>query len=113
MSSNWTTTTAAEYCDSVRDGTHDSPKPVNSGYKLATSKHISGGKLDLSSANTISEVDFSSINQRSKVDRNDILISMIGTVGTVYRVSEEPNYAIKNIGLFKLSDEIKSKYLYF
>lgn len=113
MSSNWATVTALEYCDSVRDGTHDSPKPVDKGYKLVTSKHINGGRLDLSSANTISKTDYDAINQRSKVDLNDILISMIGTVGTVYRVSDEPNYAIKNIGLFKISDEYKSKFFYY
>ena len=31
---------ANEYCDSVRDGTHDSPKKVEKGYKLITSKNI-------------------------------------------------------------------------
>ena len=104
---------ASEFCDSVRDGTHDSPKRVNKGYKLITSKHIKEYGLDLENAYHISEKDFNKINERSLVEKNDILYSMIGTVGLIHRIGYEPNYAIKNIGLFKLNDEIKSKWLYY
>jgi hypothetical protein len=31
---------ASEFCASVRDGTHDSPKPVQNGRKLVTSRHL-------------------------------------------------------------------------
>ena len=104
---------ASEFCDSVRDGTHDSPKRVNKGYKLITSKHIKEYGLDLENAYYISEKDFNKINERSLVEKNDILYSMIGTVGLIHRIDYKPNYAIKNIGLFKLNDEIKSKWLYY
>lgn len=104
---------AEDYCDSVRDGTHDSPKKTDSGYKLITSKHIKEYGLDLDSAYCISEKDFNKVNERSAVNINDILYSMIGTIGLMYRVESQPNYAIKNMGLFKISDETKSKWLYY
>ena len=104
---------AEEYCDSVRDGTHDSPKKVKTGFKLITSKHIKEYGLDLDNAYYISEKDFKKVNERSAVDINDILYSMIGTIGLMYRVESKPNYAIKNMGLFKVSDETKSKWLYY
>jgi type I restriction enzyme, S subunit len=88
----------------VRDGTHDSPKQKMIGKPLITSKHINGNRLDFESAYLISDEDFDKINQRSKVDKNDILISMIGTIGLIYlEQSDEVNYAIKNVGLFKTS----------
>lgn len=31
---------ATEFCESVRDGTHDTPKQTESGYKLVTGKHV-------------------------------------------------------------------------
>ena len=111
--SDWQTIRADDYCDSVRDGTHDSPKPVEKGHRLITSKHIANGALCFDGANCISDEDYAAINLRSKVDVNDLLFSMIGTVGRVYRVDTEPDFAIKNMGLFKLSDETKSKYLYY
>ncbi len=107
------TVLAKDYCDSVRDGTHDSPKKTDNGYKLITSKHIKEYNLDFDKAYFISKDDYNKINERSKVDINDILFSMIGTVGLIHRVVEEPNYAIKNIGLFKIKDEMKSKWLYY
>lgn len=104
---------ASEYCDSVRDGTHDSPKKVEKGYKLITSKNIKEYGLDLDNASEISETDYKKINERSLVEKNDVLYSMIGTVGLIHRVNYEPNYAIKNMGLFKIKDEQKSKWLYY
>ena len=104
---------ASEYCDSVRDGTHDSPKKVEKGYKLITSKNIKEYGLDLENVSDISEEDFKKVNERSLVEKNDILYSMIGTVGLIHRVNYEPNYAIKNMGLFKIKDEQKSKWLYY
>ncbi|MCM1049731.1 MAG: restriction endonuclease subunit S [Clostridiales bacterium] len=88
----------------VRDGTHDSPKTLQSGYPLVTSKHLLPFGVDTSSTNKISELDYNKANERSKVDTNDILLSMIGTVGIVSLVIEEKiNFAIKNVGLFKTS----------
>lgn len=88
----------------VRDGTHDSPKQTKTGKTLITSKHILDGRLDVSKAYLISEDDFNKVNQRSKVDTGDILFSMIGTIGLLYWEQSLPiDYAIKNIGLFKTS----------
>jgi type I restriction enzyme S subunit len=104
---------ASEFCASVRDGTHDSPKEVAQGRKLVTSRHLTTGRLDLSDAYLISEEDFEAINKRSKVDRWDVLISMIGTVGEPCLIKEKPNFAIKNIGLFKTKSEADGKWLYY
>lgn len=49
---------ASEFCSSVRDGTHDSPKAVAQGRKLVTSRHLTTGRLDFSDAYLISEEDF-------------------------------------------------------
>ncbi len=99
----------------VRDGTHDSPKQKTIGKPLITSKHIIGNRLDFESAYFISDEDFDKINQRSKVDKNDILISMIGTIGLIYlEQSDTVNYAIKNVGLFKTSQNTNwMAYTYF
>lgn len=88
----------------VRDGTHDSPKPQISGKKLITSKHLLKYGVDTISANLISENDYKKINERSQVATNDILISMIGTVGLVSFVIENPvDFCVKNVGIFRTS----------
>ena len=89
----------------VRDGTHDSPSFQANGYPLITSKHLLPFNVDKLSANLISQSDYNKINERSKVNTNDILISMIGTVGLVSLVVDlDVNFAIKNVGLLKTSN---------
>ncbi len=99
----------------IKDGTHDSPKQKTIGKPLITSKHILGNHLDIGNAYLISDEDFDKISRRSKVDKNDILISMIGTIGLIYlEQSNNIDYAIKNIGLFKTSQNIQwLAYTYF
>lgn len=88
----------------VRDGTHDSPKAQATGYYLITSKHLLPFGVDKASANHISKADFDKINERSLVETQDILMSMIGTVGLIsYIPYETVDFAIKNVALFKTS----------
>ena len=96
----WEERKLGEVCD-VRDGTHDSPKYIDKGYALVTSKNLKNGKLDFEKIKYISEDDYIKINKRSKVDINDILFAMIGTIGNPVLVENQPNYAIKNVALFK------------
>ncbi|SDB52962.1 type I restriction enzyme, S subunit [Pseudidiomarina indica] len=105
---------ATDYCYSIFDGTHDTPKQSDIGYPLVTSKHMNGDTLNISEAYLISNEDFESINRRSKVSQWDILFSMIGTVGEVYlERSSSINYAIKNIGVFSCKDEKRAEWLYY
>ncbi len=98
----------------IRDGTHDSPKYIEKGYPLLTSKNLKENGIDYSEVNYISEVDYIKINNRSKVHKGDILYSMIGSIGNMVLVDEEPNFAIKNVALFKFNnDSIFNKYFYY
>lgn len=88
----------------VRDGTHDSPKAQATGYYLITSKHLLSFGVDKTSANRISKADFDKINERSIVETQDILMSMIGTIGLIsYIPYKAVDFAIKNVALFKTS----------
>jgi len=102
----------------VRDGTHDTPEYINSGYPLITGKDFFNGYFELSKTQYISESDYFEICKRSKVDIGDILFSMIGgNIGSKILITEE-NYfemAIKNVALFKQypSYNINANYLSF
>ena len=85
----------------VRDGTHDTPKYVDSGIPLVTSKNIYGGKLDLSNVKYISEAAHEAISQRSGVEVDDILLAMIGSIGNPALVDVDTPFSIKNVALFK------------
>ncbi len=96
----WVETTLGEAYD-VRDGTHDSPKYHATGYPLITSKNLKREGLSFDDVRLISEQDYTKINERSAVHRGDVLFAMIGTIGNPTLVEVEPNFAIKNVALFK------------
>ena len=96
----WEVKKLNEVCD-VRDGTHDSPKYVQEGYPLITSKNLSTGTISFENVNQISKVDFDNINKRSNVDDGDILMPMIGTIGNPIIVKKDRDFCIKNVALIK------------
>ena len=112
---DWEIQKAEDFCVGVTDGTHDSPKVVESGRYLITSKHLGEYEIDFSSAKLISEEDYKKVISRSKVAQWDILFSMIGTIGNTYlEKNETVDYACKNIGIFQMGgDKEKAYWLYY
>lgn len=96
----WEVKHLSKLCD-VRDGTHDSPKYIQSGYPLVTSKNVKDGYLDFSDVNLISEEDYLQINKRSAVKKGDIIMPMIGTIGNPVLIETSEKFAIKNVALIK------------
>lgn len=96
----------------VRDGTHASPQYFSSGHSFITSKNVKDGYINYDDVQYISDEDYEEINKRSKVDVNDILMGMIGTIGNLALIREEPDFAIKNVALIKDTGDIFYLYLY-
>ncbi|MEN2011308.1 restriction endonuclease subunit S [Staphylococcus hominis] len=104
---NWEVKKLQEIIE-VKDGTHESPKPIDKGYLLVTSKNLKNNKLDFSESYNISKEDYENINKRSKVEIGDILFGMIGTIGNPILLKEE-GFAIKNVALLK-TNNLQEKY---
>ena len=107
---SWSSTTLGEAYD-VRDGTHDSPKYHPTGRALITSKNLGRDGLHFEKIKFISEEDYVSICKRSGVDKGDVLFAMIGTIGNPIVVDVEPDFAIKNVALFKMKDGRSGQFL--
>lgn len=112
--SSWKWVRFSEVMD-VRDGTHDSPKYIETGIPLVTSKNISGGGLDFSNVKYISREDADKINERSNVYTGDILFAMIGSIGNPVIVNKDREFCVKNVALFKNYDKSKMciEYVYW
>jgi len=101
-------------CIDVRDGTHDTPKYVEEGYPLVTSKNLKNGDIDFSNCKFISKEDHLKISERSRVDVNDILFAMIGSIGNPVKVQVSNEFSIKNMALFKsIRNYFNMDYLYW
>ncbi|OOE92360.1 restriction endonuclease subunit S [Salinivibrio sp. AR647] len=112
LPSGWQWAEAGKVID-IRDGTHDSPKPVEDGIPLVTSKNLKNGKIDFSTCTNISAEDHEQISKRSAVDDGDILYAMIGTIGNPVIVQGDRDFSIKNVALFKFSkSQAFNRYFY-
>ena len=107
---DWAASTLGATYD-VRDGTHDSPKYQDQGYPLITSKNLKRDGLSFDDVKLIAEADYSKINERSAVHKGDVLFAMIGTIGNPTVVEVEPDFAIKNVALFKVPAGQSGHYL--
>lgn len=112
----WNVCKSSDYCISIADGTHDTPKPQSQGVPLYTSKNLTEyNKLDKSEYYFISDSDAIEINKRSYVQKYDILFGMIGTVGNPVIIQEDDlNFAVKNVCIFRFDgDQQKSLWFYY
>lgn len=105
----------AEVCSLVTDGTHDTPRRVESGYPLIKAKEIVGGNIDFETCDQISEQDHLEVIARSKPERGDTLFAHIGaSLGEAAYVNTNREFSIKNIALFKPNPAlIDGRYLYY
>lgn len=109
---SWIWTVTKDVCSSVKDGTHDTPKYVDEGVPLITSKNLKEYGIDFSNTRNISYQDHNNISIRSGVAKGDILFAMIGTIGNPVIVNTDQVFSIKNVGLFKKNPSfILSNYL--
>lgn len=96
----------------ITDGTHDTPKPVDTGYYLVTGKNIIKDTIDFSSAYYISEKDHIAISKRSGLERGNILFSNIGTIGSTCIIGENTDFSVKNVIIIKPFSDAGTCFLY-
>ncbi len=85
----------------MRDGTHDTPKYVEIGFPLVTSKNLSSGVLELTNVKLISEADHRAIAVSSAVEWGNVHFAMIGSIGDPVVVETDAEFSIKNVAFFK------------
>lgn len=110
-----TQATLSDLCTLVTDGTHDTPKRVESGFPLIKAKEIVGGRIDFGNCDQISLQDHLRVIARSKPEKGDTLFAHIGaSLGEAAYVNAERPFSIKNIALFKPDpSKVNSRYLYY
>lgn len=91
------------------------PDFINEGIPYITSKNIKKGQILMESAKYISEEDYNRIAKNRPIETNDILISMIGTLGEAAIVkSEYGDFYGQNVYLLRLNDKkISHKYFLY
>lgn len=82
MRKDWEVKKLGESCLSIKDGSHNPPKGIESGsYLMLSSQNIQDGYIDFKNSRFISEDDFRKEQKRVKVKKGDLLLTIVGTIG--------------------------------
>lgn len=103
----WPQCTLNKVCVKITDGTHDTPKRINSGIKFITGKHIRPFHIDYDNSDYVSEDVHNSIYARCNPEYGDVLYTNIGAgIGTAARNVVHYEFSMKNVALLKLNPNL-------
>ena len=100
----------------LKDGTHLPPKRVNKGFKfIAGATDIKHFSVDFSKCTYITEDEYLKIHKKWNIRPDDILLTIVGTLGNVAIVRERdlPFSMQRSIALLRVNEKIPYSYLYF
>ena len=105
-----------ELCDKITDGSHNPPKGNDgSEYLMISSKNVFIDGLDLADVRYLSKDEFDLENKRTEVKKNDILLTIVGTIGRTYLVKgNEGNIVMqRSVAVLKPSDRVNPLFMMY
>ena len=92
----------------------ETPNFIEEGIPYITSKNIKNGFIDFKDVKYVSVDDYNRISNNRKIKKDDMLITMIGTIGEVAIVENEIDFYGQNLYLLRMNNEIiLNKYYYY
>ncbi|MAY36632.1 MAG: hypothetical protein CMN84_11075 [Spongiibacteraceae bacterium] len=113
----WARIKLGELCSKITDGSHNPPKGVDySEHIMLSSKNVFDDKIHLDKPRFLTESDFVKENKRTDVSVDDVLLTIVGTVGRVAVVDESlPKFTLqRSVAVLKpLPDKIVARFLMY
>lgn len=93
----WEIVKLGSLCHKITDGSHNPPKGIDeSAFMMLSSKNIFHDEIHFENPRYLTSKDFEQENKRTDVSENDILLTIVGTVGRVAIVSEKhPKFTLQ------------------
>lgn len=111
----WEVKTLANVLHLIKDGTHGTHKNVDNGIPLLSAKDINDGKIDLNNEpRLIDEEDYLQIHRNYSIEQNDILITIVGTIGRVAIVNIDTKFTLqRSVAILRVNEHITPQYAYY
>ncbi|EBX8442072.1 restriction endonuclease subunit S [Salmonella enterica] len=83
-------------CKKLTDGSHNPPKDAGNGYPMLSSQNIQDGYIDIENPSRyVSEDDFEKENARTLVQKNDVLLTIVGSIGRSAVVLDDKSFVLQ------------------
>jgi type I restriction enzyme S subunit len=111
---NWLQTKVENLHYKITDGSHNPPKKATVGLPMLSARNILNGKILFDDYRLISESDFIKECERANVEENDILLTIVGSIGRVMVVPKglQKFTLQRSVALLK-PIEVSSKFLMY
>lgn len=102
FSGEWPTVTISKIANKITDGTHDTPKPTETGVPFITAIHVKDGFIDFANCYYLPEEEHRKIYARCNPEKDDLLMVNIGAgTATSALVEIDYEFGLKNVALIK------------
>ncbi|WP_318875108.1 restriction endonuclease subunit S [Sinorhizobium meliloti] len=110
---DWSRRPLAEVTTFIRDGTHGTHARHQTGVPMISAVNVTDDHLiDLSNAPLISSDDYAAIHKRYAISPNDILLTIVGTIGRSAIVKTAQKFtAQRSVAIIRASAKIAPTYL--
>ncbi len=117
MRKGWEIRKLGDVCLKITDGSHNPPKGVEiSEYLMLSSRDIFDEQIHYDNPRFISKKDFENEDKRTAIKANDVLLTIVGTIGRVAVVpNKHPNFTLqRSVAVLRPNtNEIDSYFLKF
>lgn len=97
-----------EVCSKITDGSHLPPSDIGSGnYLMLSTKNINEGKIDFNNPRYISKEEFEKEDKRTNIKKDDVLLSIVGSIGRSAVVKDEFSFTLqRSVAVLKPNNEL-------
>ena len=93
---NWITATLSELCNRIVDGSHNPPSSTEYGKPMLSARNIQKRRILFDNYRLIPEDAFMHEHRRTQAAPNDVLLTIVGTIGRIAIVQEDtPEFTLQ------------------
>ena len=116
MKEGWEYKKLGEVCQRITDGSHNPPKGISSSnYLMISSQNVFNDRIILNDVRYLSKEDFLKEDKRTHIKTNDVLLTIVGTIGRCAVVKEGVgNITLqRSVAVLSPSSKINPRYLMY
>lgn len=104
-----------DICETITDGTHQTPTYADSGVTFLSSKNVKSGRIDWANVKYVPQSLHEEYRKRLQPQRDDLLLAKNGTTGVAAIVDRDDiEFSIYvSLALLRPTDAVNPKYLFY
>lgn len=107
VANDWRIVTLENCCSKITDGTHKTPKYVDTGIKFISAKNIINGKINWDDVKYISKQEHETLIKRCNPEDRDIVLSKSGSLGMPAIINKTFEFSLfESLALIKYQRDI-------